>query len=297
MNGSQWRWRRRCSKGTARAAGAGSLPRLFPAGHTNPNQNLGQLQRKLQSEACQGGEARLWALSLGGSDLISRLRISCRLLRKAKSVCSHIMTTTSFLFEAFLKCPIKCWLRAVGELPSGNRYADWVKTQNESYRAVQVRRLVAATPEDEYALSPSAENLKAAKWLLAVDVMVATPNLRRNDRPTDSSSEEAGIGVSLGASPPADQANSRQPVFIAETRIHAVERIPSEGRGKAAQFIPIRFIFCNKLTKDDRLLVAFDALVLSEVLGQEVSVGKIIHGDDYAALKVKTPPSWARCEN
>jgi hypothetical protein len=38
------------------------------------------------------------------------------------------------------------------------------------------------------------------------------------------------------------------------------------GRGRSAQFIPIRFIFWNKLTRDDRLLVAFDVLVLSEFL-------------------------------
>ena len=72
-----------------------------------------------------------------------------------------------------------------------------------------------------------------------------------------------------------------------ESRIQAVERVPSEGRGKPAQFIPARFVFFNKLSKDDRLLVAFDALALSEVLGREVSVGKIIHGDDHATLKVK----------
>ena len=75
---------------------------------------------------------------------------------------------------------------------------------------------------------------------------------------------------------------------LLESRLHAVERVPSEGRGKPAQFIPIRFIFRNKLTKDDRLLLAFDALVLSQVLGREVSLGKIIHGDDHATLKVKT---------
>ena len=81
-----------------------------------------------------------------------------------------------------------------------------------------------------------------------------------------------------------------------ESRLHAVERVPSEGRGKPAQFIPIRFIFLNKLTKDDRLLLAFDALVLSEVLGREVSVGKIIHGDDHATLKVKIAPCWRSAE-
>ncbi|MCW5556087.1 MAG: hypothetical protein KIS67_28520 [Verrucomicrobiae bacterium] len=64
-----------------------------------------------------------------------------------------------------------------------------------------------------------------------------------------------------------------------ESTLHAVERIPSEGRGKAAQFIPIRFIFRNKLTKDDKLLVAFDAFVLAQAIGRDIAVGKIIHGD------------------
>jgi len=72
-------------------------------------------------------------------------------------------------------------------------------------------------------------------------------------------------------------------------RIHAVERLPPPGRCKPAQFIPIRFTFFNKLTKDGPLSVAFDALVLSEVLGRDVSLGKIIHGDNHASLKVKIP--------
>jgi len=66
-----------------------------------------------------------------------------------------------------------------------------------------------------------------------------------------------------------------------------VERVPAKGRGDPAQFIPIRFIFTNKLTRDDRLLLAFDALVLSEALGREVGLGKIIHGKECATLEVK----------
>ena len=76
-----------------------------------------------------------------------------------------------------------------------------------------------------------------------------------------------------------------------ESRLHAVERVPSQGRGKPAEFTPIRFTFFNKLTKDDRLLVAFDALVLSEALGREVSAAKIVHGDDHSTLKVRIPGS------
>jgi predicted RecB family nuclease len=68
---------------------------------------------------------------------------------------------------------------------------------------------------------------------------------------------------------------------------HAVERIPSAGRGRAAQFVPIRFAFTNKLTRHDKLLLAFDALVISRVLGREVTLGRIIYGDDRVTLNVK----------
>ena len=62
---------------------------------------------------------------------------------------------------------------------------------------------------------------------------------------------------------------------------------PKAGAGHA-QFIPIRYIFTNKLSDDDKLLLAFDAFVFSEVTGREISFGKIIHGDDHSAVKVKT---------
>jgi predicted RecB family nuclease len=74
-----------------------------------------------------------------------------------------------------------------------------------------------------------------------------------------------------------------------ESRLHAVERIPSEGHRRRAQFIPYRFEFANKLTKEHKLLLAFDALLLSEAIGHEVPLGKIVHGDSHATLKVKTP--------
>ena len=80
------------------------------------------------------------------------------------------MNANSSLFESFLKCPTKCWLRAASEPPTGNEYAEWVKTQNESYRTTEAERLIAQTPKHECALSPPAETLKTAKWRLAVDV-------------------------------------------------------------------------------------------------------------------------------
>jgi hypothetical protein len=67
-----------------------------------------------------------------------------------------------------------------------------------------------------------------------------------------------------------------------------VECLPPERRGKLAQFIAIRFASTNKLSKNVKLLLAFDALALSDALGQEVSLGKIIHGDNHTTLKVNT---------
>ena len=159
------------------------------------------------------------------------------------------MKLTSGLFEAFLRCPTKCYLRSTGQTGVGNAYAEWVHEQNDAYRKEAVQRLVTVTEGEAAVAIPSAANLKTATWRLAGDLPLETETMA--------------------------------------SRLHAVERVPSQGRGKAAQFVPIRFVFRNKLTKDDRLLLAFDALVLSEVLGREVSVGKIIHGDDHATLKVK----------
>jgi len=165
------------------------------------------------------------------------------------------MKITPDLFEAFLKCPTKCWLRAMNEIPSGNAYAEWVKSQEESYRTKATAQVIAELSNGDLATSPEVEKLKSAKWRLATNVVVRAQ--------TDSCAVESSL--------------------------HAVERIPSAGRGQPAQFVPIRFIYRNKLTKDDKLQLAFDAFVLSDTLGRAVSLGKIIHGDDHGTLKVKTP--------
>jgi hypothetical protein len=70
-----------------------------------------------------------------------------------------------------------------------------------------------------------------------------------------------------------------------------VECLPSEEPNKPAEFIPIRFVPTKKLSKDTKLLLAFDALALSEMLGQEVTFGKIIHGDKHARCASMPPTS------
>lgn len=52
------------------------------------------------------------------------------------------MNITSKLFEAYLKCPTKCWLISQGDSGLGNTYANWFHAQNESYRAEGIKRIL-----------------------------------------------------------------------------------------------------------------------------------------------------------
>jgi predicted RecB family nuclease len=161
------------------------------------------------------------------------------------------MIISSQLFEAYLECSTKCWLRSRAEPATENSYAEWARPQNETYSEYGVKRLFATVPESDRTIAPpTPKNPKDVTWRLAIDVRWRTRDL--------------------------------------ESRLQAVERIPSEGHRRPAQFIPYRFEFANKLTKEHKLLLALDALLLSEAIGREVTLGKIVHGDSHATLKVKT---------
>lgn len=137
------------------------------------------------------------------------------------------MTITSHLLEAYLKCPTKCWLRSAGEQVTDSSYAQCIRAENDLFCTAQIHRLLSGTHESECMITPSADDLKPGKWRLAIGVLAQTPHL--------------------------------------EPHLHAVEHQPSEGRGKPALFIAIRFLPTNKVTKDAKLLLAFDTLVLSEL--------------------------------
>jgi predicted RecB family nuclease len=160
------------------------------------------------------------------------------------------MAVTPYLFEAYLKCPTKCFLRHLGKPGVGNAYADWLRLREASYMHEEIRRLTERVANDEWLTGPlDTKGLKSAKWRLATESRVCAQDL--------------------------------------ECTLHVVERVPGDAPSEPAQFIPTRFIYTNKLGRHDKLLCAFDALVLSEALGRKVDIGKIIHGDDHVALTVK----------
>jgi predicted RecB family nuclease len=182
--------------------------------------------------------------------IIALRKDACNLLQPEPTGGNTMTRITSQLLEAYLKCPTKCWLKSVGEETGADTFAQYAQAQNESYRAAETRQLLSRTPQSECMISPSPESIKTDNWRLATGLLARTPHL--------------------------------------ESHLHAVECSPPERRGKPASMVVIRFISTNKLNSDARLMLAFDALALSEMLGKEVSSGKIIHGDKRATLKVRT---------
>jgi predicted RecB family nuclease len=162
------------------------------------------------------------------------------------------MTIASQLVEAYNNCPTKCWLMSRREPISDDSYAQWARARNQAYVASGIQRLLSGIHHEEYVISPSADGMRAGKWRLAVNVVTRTQHL--------------------------------------ESHLHAVERLPSRGRGKPALYSSMRFVPNVKLGKDTRLLLAFDALALAELSGQTVTVGKVIHGDDYTMATVRISP-------
>src|SRR5271157_4340760 len=89
-----------------------------------------------------------------------------------------VMTITFRLFEAFLKCPTKCFLRSLNETATGNAYADWVEAQQTCYRSDGIQRLRQGVRADECITGPLHTSYgKPASWRLAIDCLANAQNL------------------------------------------------------------------------------------------------------------------------
>src|ERR1041385_4992100 len=147
------------------------------------------------------------------------------------------MIITSSLFAAYLDCPTKCWLLSHDEPSTQNTYAGWARLQTKAHFENGLKQLLKSFPESERATAPPMfDCANEATWRLAIDFRLQAGRL--------------------------------------EARLQAVEKMVSAERAKSIQFIPYRFQFANKLAKNDKLSLAFDAFVLSRTIGREVRTGK-----------------------
>ena len=53
------------------------------------------------------------------------------------------------LFEAYLECRTKCWLRSRAEPSTGNLYAEWTSLQKATYCEDQLKHLLPTFHESD----------------------------------------------------------------------------------------------------------------------------------------------------
>ncbi len=159
-------------------------------------------------------------------------------------------SVTSRLFEAYLACPTKCYLESNGEVAANNDFAIWNKTRSESYRREGIQRLMTGRRSELAIETPKPGRWKNVSWHFGFNLVARAENTEAN--------------------------------------LQVVQRIPPDETNKASQFVPIRFVPANKLSRSDKLMSGFDAFVLSKASGVKVGMAKIIHGDDGSVFKLKT---------
>jgi predicted RecB family nuclease len=159
---------------------------------------------------------------------------------------------SSHLFEAFLACSTKCFLLAAGEPQAENAFTVWNMEHNRSYREAGIKNL--------------------AERYDPIEVI--------SDGPFDVSRALRKSGLAI---------NTAAKVQKLETVLHAVEWIAEKRNNNSDTMpVPVRFVANNKLSRTDKLLLAFDAHVLAIFLNRPIAASRIVHGDAFKAHNVKT---------
>jgi predicted RecB family nuclease len=159
------------------------------------------------------------------------------------------MLITDVTFEAFLKCETKSHLyfqRAVGVQ---SEFSEWQRNLRQKFKETGWERLRSTVREDQWCVgTPALQSLEDRRYHFIIDYTVALPEVH--------------------------------------SRLHALELIRSASKTRDHLYIPLRFVPSEKLSIDDRLLLAFDAFALSQTCGKTPHVGRIIHASQYATVTV-----------
>lgn len=158
------------------------------------------------------------------------------------------MLITSQVFEDFLKCPTKIWLRSNNEIGTGNSYFYWLRNQQNEFRTLAAKKLDTLFYESNIKVNQSTKiKLNTSRYLYH-NYIAKSDSL--------------------------------------ESSIDAFESISNQQQTKHSNIIIFRFVVKNKITKEDKIILAYNAFVLSEMLHCKIEFARIIHGDDLVTSKV-----------
>jgi hypothetical protein len=136
------------------------------------------------------------------------------------------MLITDEIFRAFLNCETKSYLKSSGNVGPQCELVEWERSRLDDFKQKCLVKLRANLGENDYLVGTlSLQALENNEYRLIVDCLLQTQGL--------------------------------------QSHINALERSTAPTNRKHDSFIPIRFSPKEKITKHDKLLLAFDALVLS----------------------------------
>jgi predicted RecB family nuclease len=160
---------------------------------------------------------------------------------------------TSAVFKAFLRCETKASLLLEGAEPDhAAEFEDRWRALAEQFKASASGRLRLNVPEGELheGLPPLAA-LKRGLYRVVMAPLIEVPKL--------------------------------------SARPHALEAVRSDHATSSMPYHPVRFVLGEKVTRFDKLLVAFDALAVGRLTGSMPRVGVIIHGSGFKATRFPLP--------
>ena len=159
------------------------------------------------------------------------------------------MLITDDIFQAFLQCETKAHLKLTGAVGDQRAFSEWERHLVEDYKQQCYRQWRADFGEAACLVGVALpQDLDNSQCRLAMDCTVRTQEM--------------------------------------QAHLHAVERVASPSKPNDSPYMPIRCVPREKITRQDKLLLAFDALAIATVSGQVPRFGKLIHGSEQAAAKV-----------
>ena len=150
------------------------------------------------------------------------------------------MLISNDIFAAFLKCETQAHLYSTSHIGAHSEFTDWREHLQKEFSKRSRERLSVNVPAEKWMVgTPPLLTLKERRYRVIIDYEAAAGNIR--------------------------------------SHIHALIQIA--GRSKTNYpYSPIRFVTHEKVTTIDKLLLAFDALALSESWHETPKVGKIMYG-------------------
>ena len=158
------------------------------------------------------------------------------------------MPVTEKTFEDFVNCKTKAHLNFLEASSAHYEFSEWQNKVFEDYAQKCRAKLCFSLNHDNYISNVSFTHNISVNHQLIFNCFLETKEVQAN--------------------------------------IQALERLEGSS-SKSSSFVPIRFVPREKLNNNDKLLLAYDALVLSSISGNmPPQFGRIIHGAEQKIVKV-----------